>query len=115
MTTPDARYDEGGNLRFTFPNPLIHAPERQVFHLVLARNIPFGGLRFCARDRSWITVDWRFARRAEQLARTFWPSLAVRAAANPLYGTWSPEEHQPCGAAPVPSFGQRAAEIAGRR
>ena len=135
MNAPRLRYEPDGSLYHDWPFEIDQA-EATTYLTVLRRNLPAGTTdnegTDDAPDTTW--VDWRWAPRAEQIARIFWPGVQVTAAANPRYqGCPSPhtelvkaladarkaivaaESLVPCGAAPVPSFGQRAAEIAGRR
>jgi hypothetical protein len=53
----------------------------------LRRNIPTDALDNDDADEylSATWVGWRYAQRAEAIARLFWPGLAVKAAANPRY------------------------------
>jgi hypothetical protein len=131
---PTARYEADGDLYLDIPPDTSHQPIVAVYCAVARQHIPpgffdvevFGG-------PSTVWVNWRYAQRAEAIARLFWPTLQVNAAANPHYqardhtravrqaladarkAIVAAETLVRCGAAPAPSFGPRAGEIAGRR
>jgi hypothetical protein len=134
MATPTARYEADGAFYldhpFEPPQPLTDA-----FLAVLARNLPTGAIDTEADNAVPMTtwVDWRYAGRAEAIAKLFWPALDVTAAANPGYrgcNQWVEvaralsEARQAVTTAealvrrhtnPMPSFGRRTVETAGRR
>ncbi len=95
---PTAQYQSDGTLAIQFPYQLVEQP---TFHLT--RYLLVGDLDPLAAE--WepcfgdaLSVRWDTARVVERRLQCMWPGFAASAANNPRY-----------------SFGQRAAEIAGRR
>ncbi len=86
MNAPRLRYEPDGSLYHDWPFEIDQA-EATTYLAVLRRNLPAGTTdnegTDDAPDTTW--VDWRYAQRAEQIARIFWPGVQVTAAANPRY------------------------------
>jgi len=93
--TPSARYDRRGDLYASFPPDLTDHPLFPLLRYQLTSALPPDAYSWepCGDT---LCVGWQWARDAEKTLRIMWPDLAVEAAANS-------------------SYGQRAAEIAGRR
>jgi len=94
MDAPRLRYEPDGSLYHDWPFEIDQA-EATTYLKVLRRNLPAGTTDSAgtdaAPDTTW--VEWRYAQRAEAIARLFWPGVRVTAAANPSYqGCISPHQ-----------------------
>jgi len=109
-SSPTARYDRHGDLYLDIGSDLANLTRTHIFWEVLRQHIPVEccDAEFYGAGPDTVWVEWRYGPRAEAIAKLFWPNLRVVARANPHYE--SRDEWRE-----VPSFGQRAAEIAGRR
>jgi len=129
-STPSARYEPDGDFYLDIPPDASHQPIVAVYCAVARQHIPPGFFDVeLYGGPSIVWVNWRHAQRAEAIARLFWPGLTVDAKANPRYqdrDEWravrqslaearkaiaAAEALVRCGAGPVPSCSQRAAQL----
>lgn len=86
MDQPTGRYDEQGAFYFDIPLDLTRTTYVLALRQVLAKNLPPDTLDYDEMPYPMtIWCDWRYAPRAEQIARLFFPALKVAAAGNPHY------------------------------
>ena len=92
---PTLRYDQRGDLYADFPAEIVEPPTFPLVRLMLTNDLAEGSFEWEPLGGT-LWLRWDSVRLVEQRLRRMWPTAPVTAAANPGYG-------------------QRAAEIAGRR